>query len=246
MVSYHLNQSVHMRLRLIIVMLVLSGLDTFAQSPELLNRQETSYNVRLSEVLKIPLRLRNNTDKAQFYIIRKVNGDLGGTQKGYFCLDDSCLESGMDEFSKRIEPGQTLGGLYYTLETGLLTGQNNLKFEIFERGRLSEAIEHVVTVTVEEKKERSLVFQSKDITIHDVYPNPVSDYAFIEYKILRESIKANVVIHNILGMPMGDYELPSFENRVKIHTEDLAPGVYFYTVYLDNDGVLTRKLIVRK
>lgn len=226
--------------------LVLCGLSVFAQSPELVNKQETSYQVQLSEVLKIPLRIKNTTDKAQFYIIRKIGGDLGGTQKGYFCLDNNCLETGMEEFSKRIEPGQTLDGLYYTMETGLVTGQTSLKFEIFERGKLSSAIEHAVTVTVEEKKERSLVFQSKDITIHDVYPNPVSDHAYIEYKIITESIKANVVIHNILGMPMGDYELPSYENRVKIYTEDLAPGVYFYTLYLDNDGVLTRKLIVRK
>lgn len=235
-----------MNLRLTIVILVLCGLDVFAQGPELVNKLETNYQVQLSEVLKIPLRIKNTTDKPQFYIIRKIGGDLGGTQKGYFCLNDNCLESGMEEFSKRIEPGQTLNGLYYTLETGLVTGQSNLKFEVFERGKLSSAIEHAVTVTVEERKERSLVFQSKDITIHDVYPNPVSDHAFIEYRIITESIKANVVIHNILGMPMGDYELPTYENRVKIYTEDLAPGVYFYTLYLDNDGVLTRKLIVRK
>lgn len=235
-----------MSLRLTIVILMLCSVGVFAQSPELVNRSETTFQADLSNIVKIPLRIRNTSGKAQFYIIRKVGGDLGGTQKGYFCLNDNCLESEIDEFSKKIEPGQTLDGLYYTLETGLVTGQNNLKFEIFERGHLGDAVEHSVTVNIDEKKERSLVFQSKDITIHDVYPNPVSDYAFIEYKILNESVKANVVIHNILGMAMGDYELPSFETRVKLFTEDLAPGVYFYTLYLDNDGVLTRKLIVRK
>lgn len=235
-----------MSLRLTIAFLILCSLEVAAQRPELMNRNETSYQTQLSKVIKIPLRIRNNSDKAQFYIIRKVNGDLGGTQKGYFCLEDNCLEAGMDEFSKKIEPGQTISGLYYTLETGLVTGQNNLKFEIFERGHMTEALEHSVSVFIEEKKERSMVFQSKDITIHDVYPNPVSDYAFIEYQLTNETVKANVIIHNILGMPMGDYELPSFETRVKLFTEDLAPGVYFYTLYLDNDGVLTRKLIVRK
>jgi len=235
-----------MILRLTIAFLIMCSLDVFAQNPELVNKGEIAYQAKLSEVVKVPLRIKNNSDKAQFYIIRKVNGDLGGTQKGYFCLDNNCLEPGMDEFSKKIEPGQTLNGLYYTLETGLVTGQNNIKFEIFERGHLSSALEHSVTISIEERRERSLMFQSKDINIHDVYPNPVSDHAYIEYQIINENVKANVVIHNILGMPMGDYELPSYENRVKIYTEDLAPGVYFYTLYLDNDGVLTRKLIVRK
>ncbi len=235
-----------MSLRLIIVIVLLCSLGVSAQVPELVNKNETSFQATLSEIVNIPLKIKNNTDKAQFYIIRKVSGDLGGTQRGYFCLDDNCLESDMNEFSKKIEPGQTITGLYYKLETGLVSGQNNLKFEIFKRGQFAEAMEHTVTVTVEERNERSLVFQSKDITIHDVYPNPVSNHAFIEYRIINESVKANVVIHNILGMAMGDYELPLFETRIKIYTEGLAPGIYFYTLYLDNDGVLTRKLIVRK
>lgn len=235
-----------MSLRLTIAFVILCSLNVLAQRPELVNKAETSYHTQLSQVLKIPLQIKNTTDKAQFYIIRKVQGDLGGTQKGYFCLGDNCLEPGMDEFSKKIEPGQTISGLYYTLETGLVTGQTNLKFEIFDRGHLAEALEHNVNVFVEERKEKSMVFQSKDIIIHDVYPNPVSDYAFIEYRLINDALKANVVIHNILGMPMGDYELPAFETNVKLFAQDLAPGVYFYTLYLDNDGVLTRKLIVRK
>lgn len=236
-----------MRLRLTIALLLtLCSLKLLAQGPELVNKAETSYQTQLSQVLKIPLRIKNTTNKPQFYIIRKVQGDLGGTQKGYFCLGDNCLEPGMDEFSKKIEAGQTISGLYYTLETGLVTGQTNFKFEIFERGHLGGVLEHNVSVSVEERKEKSMVFQSKDITINDVYPNPVSDYAFIEYRLINDAIKANVVIHNILGMPMGDYELPAFETSVKLSVEDLAPGVYFYTLYLDNDGVLTRKLIVRK
>jgi hypothetical protein len=45
---------------------------------------------------------------------------------------------------------------------------------------------------------------------------------------------------------MGDYDLPASETRVKIQADELISGVYFYTVYIDNSGVLTRKLIVRK
>jgi hypothetical protein len=59
-------------------------------------------------------------------------------------------------------------------------------------------------------------------------------------------VKAKVVIHNILGKSMNDYELPYAENKVKIQADDLPAGVYFYTVYLNNEGVFTRKLIVRK
>lgn len=216
-----------------------------AQSFELMDRQEI-YQTGLSENLRIPLRIKNNTDKSQFYVIRKVSSDLGGTQKGYFCIDKNCLESGLEEFSKRLEPGEILSGLYYTLETGLVTGQNNIRFEFFVKGQPNDLIDYSVTIAIDEKQAKQLVFRSKEITLHDVYPNPATDQAFIDYQLHNETIKAKMVIHNILGSAMGDYELPFVETKVKIRTDELAAGIYFYTLYLDNDGVLTRKLIVRK
>ncbi len=68
---------------------------------------------------------------------------------------------------------------------------------------------------------------------------------YLDYKIHAEAVKAKVVVHNILTA-VGAYEMPVFENRVKIQAEDLTTGVYFYTLYLDNVGVLTRKLFIRK
>lgn len=217
----------------------------FGQSFDLVDRQE-NFQAAVSETLLIPIKIKNNSDKAQFYIIRKVQSDLGSTQKGYFCLDKNCLEPGMDEFSKRLEPGETVDKLNYTLETGLVTGQNSIHFEVFAKGNPAQSIAHSVNIFVEEKRSKSLVFRSKDITINDVYPNPVSDVAYIDYKLHNESVKAKIVIHNILGRSMNESELPYFETRAKIQTEELAAGIYFYTLYLDNDGVLTRKLIVRK
>lgn len=108
-------------------------------------------------------------------------------------------------------------------------------------------IEHAFILNVEEKTTRSFVFQTRDITVHDVYPNPVTDQqAYLDYRLADEGIKAKVVIHNILGSPVGEYEMNASETRVKIQSDELSSGVYFYTIYLDNIGVLTRKLVVRK
>ncbi|HZX75200.1 MAG TPA: T9SS type A sorting domain-containing protein [Cyclobacteriaceae bacterium] len=217
----------------------------YGQSFDLISSQE-AFQTGINETLKIPIHIRNNTDKPQTYVIRKVQGELTSSQKGYFCIDKNCLEGGIDEFTKRIEPGQTLSNLFYTLETGLIAGQGNFRFEVFVRGSPKELTEYNVGVSIGERLSKELVFQSKDITIHDVYPNPVTDAANMDYRIHNETIKAKVVIHNILGKSVGDYEMPYFENKIKILTEELPAGVYFYTVYLDNSGVLTRKLIVRK
>jgi len=217
----------------------------YGQSFDLVDAQD-AFQTGVSETLRIPIRIRNNTDKPQTYVIRKVQGELSNSQKGYFCIDKNCLDVGMEEFTKKIDPGQTLTNLYYTLETGLIAGQGNFRFEVFVRGNPREIAEYNVGISVGEKLAKELVFQSKDITIHDVYPNPVSYVANIDYRIHNETMKAKVVIHNVLGKSVGDYEMPYIENKIKISTDELPAGVYFYTVYLNNSGVLTRKLVVRK
>jgi hypothetical protein len=214
-----------------------------AQNFELVDKQD-SYQATFSQLVKIPLKIKNTTDKPQFYVIRKVRSDLGESQKGYFCLDNNCLESTIVEFSKRVEPDETIN-LYYSIESGLLPVQNSLKFEIFPKGSPTEGMEHNVSLTVEERIQRSL-YQSREIIIHDVYPNPVQDQAIIDYKISNDLVKAKIVLHNVLGKPLGDYELSPEDTRIKIQTDELPSGVYFYTLYLNNNGVFTRKIMVRK
>lgn len=232
--------------RLIVLFFALTAsLTSLAQAFEWADRQD-NLQAGVGQTIRIPIRIRNTSDKPQFYVIRKAQGDLSSNQKGYFCLGDDCLDPGIDQFSKRIEPGETLANLFYTVETGLVTTVNTLRFEVFPKSSPALSMEQSVSIAVDEKPARSLVFQSKDISIHDVYPNPIVDQAFIDYRIYNEQLKAKVVIHNILGVAVGNYEMPVFENRVKIQADEFTSGVYFYTLYLDNVGVLTRKMVVRK
>lgn len=234
-----------MKQLLLLGFFLLSSRFMFSQQPELVDGHD-HYQTSHNQVLRIPIRIKNNSDKAQFYVVKKVKGELGDTQKGYFCLGSKCLDGSIEEFSKRIEPGETLYDLYYNFESGIQNTQATFKFEYFPKGNLHSIQEKSVNVVVEEKHSKSYVFQSREITMQDIYPNPVQDHAFIDYRLHTESVKAKVSIHNVLGKNMGDYELNPSETRVKIEAEGLVAGVYFYTLYLDNNGILTRKMIVRK
>jgi len=229
-------------LTLLLVIIVLSG---FGQSFELMDHQE-NFQATYGETLKIPIKIRNNTTKAQFYIIRKLQSDLNTTQKGYFCFDKTCLESGIEEFSKKVEAGETLQNFYYVLESGLQSGVGSVKFQVFTKGSSTDAMDYAVNFSIQEKGPKQIIYKSKDITIQDVYPNPVQDLAYMDYRIHNESITAKVIIHNILGLVIGELELSPLEDRVKIHSDEFVSGIYFYTVYVNNNGVLTRKLIIRK
>ena len=65
----------------LLVGLLLGGWHSIAQSFELAETAET-YQVSPNQMLRIPIRLKNISEKTQFYVIRVVKSDWGNTQKG--------------------------------------------------------------------------------------------------------------------------------------------------------------------
>jgi hypothetical protein len=215
-----------------------------AQGFEMLGLQE-NYKGIIGETVKAPIRIRNTSEKPMTLVVRKVSAQIGSTQKNYFCLDSNCQDQKTDDLILKLEPGQVSNTLHVALEGGLVSGESIGKYLIYNRINPAELIEFELNFVIEEKPIKQNIYNSKRITLHDVYPNPVSDHAFVDYKVFNERSKARIVIHNILGNIVGEYGLPAAESKVKIRTEELNSGIYFYTLYVDNEGVLTRKLIVK-
>lgn len=172
---------------------VLSHLSIWAQGIEWIDRQD-AYQTRIGQNAQIAIRVRNSSERAQTMVIRKATGDLNPSQKGYFCRGSECFD-GLNEITIRLEPGQTAGDLFFVVEPGMTPTSNSFRLEVYQKGSPQMGIEHAFLLNVEEKASRSFVFQSRDITVHDIYPNPVTDtHAFIDYRLSDESVKAKVVI----------------------------------------------------
>jgi hypothetical protein len=94
---------------------------------------KTPFKPIIGETLRIPIKIRNNSEKAQFYIIRKLPRVISTpVQKAYFCFDNKCLESDITVNSLSVvEPGETLQKLVYVVEGSLLTSQSAVRFQVF-------------------------------------------------------------------------------------------------------------------
>jgi hypothetical protein len=204
------------------------------------------YKGVIGETLKVPVRFTNTSEKPVMLVIRRIHSTLGGTQKNYFCPENNCLDQRVEDVFIKIEPRETVTSFQIALEAGLANGISSVKYMVFNRSNPTESIEFDLNFAVEERSAKADIYSSPHITLHDVYPNPVTDYAYVNYAIINEKIEAKIIIHNILGNPIDEYNLPSAENKVKIRAESMNAGIYFYTLYLDNEGVMTRKLIVKK
>lgn len=217
----------------------------YAQNFEVV-REEESYSGMVGETISAPVYLTNRTNSPITLSIRPVGKQqIGTTQRQFLCMDAAC-KSRFDDLLIRLEPGETAHRVNIGLESGLAAIFSTVRYTVYNVSNPQESQEFEVNFTVEERSQTNNVYSSRHIAIRQVYPNPVIDYAFIDYTILNEGITAKIAIHNILGNVLKEYELTSMETTLKIPTDEFSPGIYFYTLYVDNESVMTRKIIVRK
>ncbi|MBL3656334.1 T9SS type A sorting domain-containing protein [Fulvivirga sediminis] len=236
-----------MRIYLSIILGFVAICSAYAQSFEVIDNIGT-FKGEIGEDITATIPLKNNSSRPIQIIIKRIDQIIGTGQINYFCWGDECYDPDTNQMplSQTLYPGEITNKFKSILVGGLAEGFSSVKYLIFDSDNPSDVIEHEVTYTIEEGTEKKLIFSSKDIKITDVYPNPVEDFAIIEYNVLNININAKILIHNVLGSVISEYKLSSLENKIKIKTNDLNSGVYFYTLYVDNDGVMTHKLIVKK
>jgi hypothetical protein len=230
---------------LLVPVLLFVSLWAHAQGFEVSGIQE-GYKGLIGETVRVPVRIKNTTDKPLVLLIRKVQSQIGSTQKNFFCLDGNCHEDKMEDVTIRLEAGQMLNSLHIALEAGLVPSVSMVKYLVINKFNSSQYFEFDLNFSVEEKPDRQNIYQSRYVTVKDVYPNPSVDHAYVDYSLTSEHVKAKIRVHNILGNIVGEYDLTPHETLVRIKTDDLNAGIYFYTLYLDNESVMTRKLIVKK
>lgn len=84
-----------------------------------------------------------------------------------------------------------------------------------------------------------------DFTLSDAYPNPANSETKLDFKIPNEAKEAKIIIRSILGHIMAEYLIEGKSGTKTIQTNELAGGFYFYSLMIDGDIKVTRKLIVK-
>jgi len=85
----------------------------------------------------------------------------------------------------------------------------------------------------------------RNMTISDLYPNPAQDMISIEYDMPREVESANVRIVNVLGSVVKEVPLDTRDNKLSIDVSNLNDGIYFYSIFINDELYNTEKLIVK-
>ena len=232
---------------LITFLLFLATEVNWAQSIEIVEADKEVVGT-IGSKINNSFKIRNRSDKTILLRVKRADKQISSGQSNYFCWGEDCFDNDVDLLPRSIilEPGQTTSKFNSVLQAGITEAQSTVKYVFYDKNNPSDAVEFEVLYKVLEKNPKSLMLKNKNIQISNVYPNPVSNSASIDYNILNDEKDVKIVLHNVLGGKVGEYELSAFDQSLVINTEELNPGVYFYSVYIDNDNTITKKFIIKR
>jgi hypothetical protein len=94
-------------------------------------------------------------------------------------------------------------------------------------------------------KAEELLYVSDKISVSNIYPNPASEYAEIDFTISPGLRDAKLIFYNVLGSEMGAFTLSKNDRKLRVNTKDMPTGLYFYQLSVDGKKVATKKMLVR-
>jgi hypothetical protein len=89
------------------------------------------------------------------------------------------------------------------------------------------------------------LYGNDKISVSNIYPNPASEYAELDYNITASIRDAKLIIYNVLGSQMAELPLTKNDRKLRVNTKDMPTGLYFYQLSLDGKKVATKKMLVR-
>ncbi|GAB2777261.1 hypothetical protein GCM10027275_20340 [Rhabdobacter roseus] len=89
------------------------------------------------------------------------------------------------------------------------------------------------------------LYSSERITVSNIYPNPASEYAEVDYTLNASVRDAKIIFYNVLGSSVAEYALDRTDRKLRVNTREMPSGIYFYQLAVEGKKVATKKMLVR-
>jgi hypothetical protein len=81
--------------------------------------------------------------------------------------------------------------------------------------------------------------------LSQAYPNPASVRVAFDYSIPSGSDRNSLIISNVLGSVVRQETIGSVSGKVSFDVVDLQDGIYFYSLVVNGERTITRKMVVK-
>jgi hypothetical protein len=192
--------------------------------------------------------LQNDSDQPKTYILKNLKGNIGSSQKVRICLADQCYDSKKDlaKIKLTLKSGELLTDLYLDFDMGMVQTRGSFDLTFVNESNVRDVFVLEARYDVIDPTLKVSDFDYGDLVLSDVYPNPSVRIAQLDYEFKNTKVQAKIAINSFIGNPVAEYALDPERSTLAINVADLNPGVYLYTLFLDNKNIVTKKLVVKK
>lgn len=79
----------------------------------------------------------------------------------------------------------------------------------------------------------------------NAYPNPATSNLSINYNITGDVNSSFIKVYDVVGKEVSTHRLMNQKGKLNLDVSALKSGVYFYTIYADNQALKTERVIVK-
>lgn len=208
--------------------------------------ETVEFSGRIGTSQRKSLIVQNESSQVKEFGLKFLRGNIGSSQNIKLCISDKCFDPRRDmaKVKLTLQPGEILTDLYIEFDMGISETKGNFDLQFVNVANprdlfVIESIYEVFNPTIDHTNHQ-------DITIGSAYPNPSSRSAQIDYEYKNPKAAAKITINSFIGNPVAEYTLDPVQKSIVINVTDFNPGVYFYTLFVDNKNIVTKKLVVKK
>ncbi len=230
-----------MRFLLTIFLILQIASMSFSQDFSVVNI-ESSLLVPHQKTITSTFFVKNYTNTNKSFILSLKGSFSQGGSTAMLCYNGNCD-------SKRIEinigPNEASDEIEIKFTGGLSSYKSNVQLEVNDRESIN-SITNDIFIEVTDSQKEDVFYSKEGVLVSNFYPNPAIKFANMEYKLKPYQTNAKIILQNVLGSQVNVYKLDPRDNKLRLLTEDMTPGIYFYTLFIEEEGLATRKLIVKR
>ena len=230
----------------LLIVLLLSSVTSTSQSLRLAGEASRIHTAKPNTWVATTLAISNVSAKPVRVAVRRVASQIDQSQRASLCFADECAEDDQPMELTTLFPGESAEGMLLRFNTGYAERNSTIKYFIYNLDDPEDGIYHALTYRVFNDFPHGVLFSHGALKVGNAYPNPATDEATIDYSLVAFDGTAQVVVHNLLGNRVLQTNLEASKGSLKLPTDRLDNGLYFYSLYLNGEGVVTKKLVIRK
>ncbi len=200
----------------------------------------------MDDPIQMDIQTTNNTSVPVSVKIRKIinAGDTISGTTNTFCWG-VCYPPNiyLSPNALTIDPGATVDEFDGDYTPAGINGISTISYVFFNTADTNDAVK----VTVQYNASPTGVAEKllEKVNFSSAYPNPASKNVNFNYSLPVDFNSANLTISNILGTVVREVKINNISGSLQIPVSELSDGIYFYSLKVNEQLLLTKKMIVR-